>query len=801
VIIEFNSAAIEKAASAMRALQKSPVDNQSVLNYRAQQYAQLKLRVLARAGGSGYAVLHEYKNLPMSNLRLDSVAILQSLAADPEVKAIYRDEIKRPLLDAGSIAVVDLAPVTAAGITGAGTTVAVIDSGVNYTNAAFGCTSPGVPAACKVNYYHNFADSSTNLDSIGHGTNVSGITVSVAPGTKVAGLNVFGASTTTTDSLVIAGIDWAITNVSAYHIAAINMSLGDSSQNEPSCSGTPYDTPVSNATSAGMQVFAAAGNNAYSGGVSIPACVFSVHPVGAVYSANIGAQNQGVCTDAATAADQVACFTNLPQIPDTGSTYSEYFLAPGVNINGAGITYTGTSQATPFASGAAAIFASLFGSPGSQLTYSPGTTVYYNSLTGDIKTIYRNIQGNNVPFTVATLDIYKSIHAPGDAFAQPLTFQSSQGLCSMASNNIVATKEAAEPNHAGNAGGKSVWITFSEPDTGSFTLDTVGSNFDTLLGVYTGSSVNALTQIAANNTAGNGASKVSFVAGGTYNVAIDGFNGASGNWFLNIHPQNYTLASATSLSGSSGTVYSSVYCASGPVWFTWVAPASGQVSFEPNASFPATMSAQTGSTVVASGNSYGLAFNAVAGTTYNISVARASSSPSSQFILKYYFSSSPQANTYLNLSGGSAATGSNFSYSATIGNRGPAAATNTTFQITLASGVTYVSGSGTLDGNPVACSQSGQVVTCNLGTILSGGSGTLNITADANAPGTYSATATVASAIPNPIPSQDTASANEIVSGVPPSPASSDGPMPPWAYVLMAGGLWWGARRQLKKQS
>jgi hypothetical protein len=25
--------------------------------------------------------------------------------------------------------------------------------------------------------------------------------------------------------------------------------------------------------------------------------------------------------------------------------------------------------------------------------------------------------------------------------------------------------------------------------------------------------------------------------------------------------------------------------------------------------------------------------------------------------------------------------------------------------------------------------------------------------------------------------------------------------MPPWAYVLMAGGLWWGARRQLKKQS
>src|SRR5262249_23640556 len=49
-------------------------------------------------------------------------------------------------------------------------------------------------------------------------------------------------------------------------------------------------------------------------------------------------------------------------------------------------------------------------------------------------------------------------------------------------SNVNATKEAGEPNIAGNAGGKSVWWTWTAPVSGSAKVSTAGSNFDTTLG-------------------------------------------------------------------------------------------------------------------------------------------------------------------------------------------------------------------------------------------------------------------------------------------------------------------------------
>ncbi len=103
-------------------------------------------------------------------------------------------------------------------------------------------------------------------------------------------------------------------------------------------------------------------------------------------------------------------------------------------------------------------------------------------------------------------------------------------------SNVNASKEAGEPNHAGNAGGKSVWYRWTAPNSGAVSIDTIGSSFDTLLGVYTGSSVSGLTLIASNdNFGGNTTSKVTFTAvGGTvYQIAVDGFSGATGSVTLN----------------------------------------------------------------------------------------------------------------------------------------------------------------------------------------------------------------------------------------------------------------------------
>ena len=102
----------------------------------------------------------------------------------------------------------------------------------------------------------------------------------------------------------------------------------------------------------------------------------------------------------------------------------------------------------------------------------------------------------------------------------------------MTGTNAGATKEAGEPNHAGNSGGASVWYQWQAPSTGFVTFSTAGSNFDTLLGGYTGGSVGALTPVASNDDVGGFdlTSRVTFnVTGGTtYRVAVDGWGGVAG---------------------------------------------------------------------------------------------------------------------------------------------------------------------------------------------------------------------------------------------------------------------------------
>ncbi len=108
----------------------------------------------------------------------------------------------------------------------------------------------------------------------------------------------------------------------------------------------------------------------------------------------------------------------------------------------------------------------------------------------------------------------------------------------VAGTNVLATKEPGEPNIAGNAGGKSVWFQWQAPMSSSVTMTTIGSNFDTLLGVYTGNSVSGLALVQDNDDIDLGVNQQSTVtftatAGTAYKIAIDGFNAAQGNIILN----------------------------------------------------------------------------------------------------------------------------------------------------------------------------------------------------------------------------------------------------------------------------
>ncbi|MBI5230861.1 MAG: hypothetical protein HY876_01725 [Coriobacteriales bacterium] len=94
-----------------------------------------------------------------------------------------------------------------------------------------------------------------------------------------------------------------------------------------------------------------------------------------------------------------------------------------------------------------------------------------------------------------------------------------------------ATRQTGEPKHASLPGSASVWYRFVPADSGSVTIDLAGSSFDTLVGVYTGSSVGGLARIASNDDVGaRVTSKVTFSAkkGAVYYIAVDGYQSESG---------------------------------------------------------------------------------------------------------------------------------------------------------------------------------------------------------------------------------------------------------------------------------
>src|SRR3954451_18799461 len=192
--------------------------------------------------------------------------------------------------------------------------------------------------------------------------------------------------------------------------------------------------------------------------------------------------------------------------------------------------------------------------------------------------------------------------------------------------NVDATKEAGEPSHAGNAGGGSAWYKWVAPATGTATFDTVGSGFDTLLAVYTGSSVDTLPPVASNDDflGWKWTSQLGFAAtaGTAYYIAVDGYNdGTTGpakgtfalNWDLQgtpaVQQPNDAFATAVQIDGPAGSTSGSNFGATKEsnepnhagnaggrsVWFRWTAPYDGTFTFSSDTSqFNTLLAAYTG---------------------------------------------------------------------------------------------------------------------------------------------------------------------------------------------------------------
>ena len=319
---------------------------------RAIAYGKSKKSLISALAAADFAIDKDYEHLPILKVRIKSQAALDILRRSDRVVRVMRDaKIKRS--DLQSFPLIGQPGALAAGADGSGTSVAILDSGVDYTLSTFGsCTEPGLPSGqCRVSFARDFdVEDGTTDDPIRHGTNVAGIVADLAPGTKILSLDIFDGDYAYTSTIVDA-INWVIANRDTYAIASMNLSIGGGRYYR-TCDSNPMAVALQDARDAGILAAVASGNEGHTDSMSAPGCAPAAVSVGAVYDSNYGSVSWGDCSDATTAADKVVCFANVPSFVK--------LLAPGVSITAAGITMSGTSQATPHVASSLAILRSKF---------------------------------------------------------------------------------------------------------------------------------------------------------------------------------------------------------------------------------------------------------------------------------------------------------------------------------------------------------------------------------------------------------------------------------------------------------
>ncbi|MGH2571369.1 MAG: hypothetical protein ACRDGR_09095 [bacterium] len=241
---------------------------------------------------------------------------------------------------------------------------------------------------------------------------------------------------------------------------------------------------------------------------------------------------------------------------------------------------------------------------------------------------------------------WRSGAPPNDLFEEGLPLDGPRGHTEAFSPS--ATRETGEPLIDANEGGRSVWWRWVAPRTERVTLLTFGSDFDTLLGVYTGTAVRSLTLIAENNDTEVGVrgvkvnspgrppcwprgcggpspqdSSQSWVdfeatAGTLYHFVVDGFEGQSGYILLtwlsgpDLRPANDSFADRMRIEGPDGRLSGTSFEATmeigepdhaqsggtASVWWSWVAPADGTLEIHTAGStFDTVLAVYTGASL------------------------------------------------------------------------------------------------------------------------------------------------------------------------------------------------------------
>ncbi len=459
------------------------------------------------------------------------------------------------------------------------------------TTATYGDGAGSSSETDSLNGLNAVAMSGDPADDLGHGSHTSGIVGAVGNNAlgvsgvawqvQLMELKFIGSNDQGSTSDELPCIEYAI----AHHVSVINASFGDTMYSQAEMNA------IYAAGQAGVIFVCSAGNS--SENVDVSPFFPADYPLDNI-----------ICVGASDNRDLPVYFSNY------GSGSVEIF-APGENIvstyfsSATSYAYlSGTSMSAPFVTGTVALLRAQY----------PSDT-YRETINRVLNSADTNPGLAGKAQTGGRLNLARALAAPNTApnalFAGRTVLV---GLDPYTRSNNVDTPlalEAGTPALAAGAG-HSQWWQWTAPEDATVEIDTSGtlggaipggSSYPTALGVYTGSALSSLVAVASNTgfgtepPAGGGAnvpySEVTFhaAAGTTYQVNVQGLNGASGQTILAINttPDNDSISSPRVLAGPSVSVLGANVNAtlqSGEprimgnagghsLWYSWTAPSSG----------------------------------------------------------------------------------------------------------------------------------------------------------------------------------------------------------------------------------
>jgi subtilisin family serine protease len=337
--------------------------------------------VSAGLRGFPHRVIRQFPGLPLMAIEVDAAGLRALEALRGVVAGVEEDRLHFPML-AQSVPLINADEAWTTGYDGAGTIVAILDTGVAKSHAFFGgrvvaeaCFSTSDPDFGIVSLCPGGVDGpgnntalncSTSVEGCDHGTHVAGIAAGgttgasgsgVAPAARIMAIKVYSQANDAFvcggppscigafASDVIAGLSHVYNSRNDFPgltVAAVNLSLGSLDVFTANCDTDSHKPAIDQLRAAGIATVVASGNQGSANAMSAPACISSAVSVGST-----------------TKTDVVSFFSNAASFLSLLAPGGDLSGGPGdirSSVPGGGFgRKAGTSMATPHVAGAFAV--------------------------------------------------------------------------------------------------------------------------------------------------------------------------------------------------------------------------------------------------------------------------------------------------------------------------------------------------------------------------------------------------------------------------------------------------------------